>query len=79
MSGDELTFLQSLESEQKTGTPQPFRLGKEKDKVRLAFNRNLQSVTSFRDWVIISMQPLDFKNMVRTFVNSVAVEDEQHD
>ena len=79
MSGDELEFLQSLESEQKAGTPQPFTLRKGKKEVRLAFNRKSQSVTNFRDWVVVTMQPIDFKNMVKAIVISVAVEDEMHD
>ena len=53
MSGDELTFLQSLESEEKKSTPKPFVLGKGGDTVRLAFNRKLQNITSFRDWTVI--------------------------
>jgi hypothetical protein len=76
MSGDELTFLQSLESEQKKGMPQPFALGKEDDIVRLAFNRKLNSVTGYRDWVVIAMQPPDFRNIVKTLITSVAIEDE---
>ena len=79
MSGDELEFLQSLESELKRGIPQPFTSRKGKEEVRLAFNRKLQNVTNFRDWVIVTMQSMDFKNMVKAIVTSVAVEDEMHD
>ena len=79
MSGDELEFLKSLESELKTGIPQPFTLRKGKGEVRLAFNRKLQNVTNFRDWVIVTMQTIDFKNMVKAIVTSVAVEEEMHD
>jgi hypothetical protein len=77
MSGDELTFLQSLGPGE--DVPKPFALGKGGDVVRLAFSRKLNKVTSFGSWVVISMQPRDFKNMVKALVTSVAVEDEQQD
>ncbi len=79
MSGDELTFLQSLGSGQGEDVPKPFVLGKGGDVVRLAFNRKLNKVTSFGSWVVITMRPRDFKNMVKTLVTSVAVEDERQD
>jgi hypothetical protein len=79
MSGDELVFLQSLESEQGEGIPKPFIMGKGGDVVRLAFNRKLNTVTSFRNWVVVNMKPGDFKDMVKNFVISVAIEDEMRD
>jgi hypothetical protein len=79
MSGDELEFLQSLESDQKAAMPQTFAVRKGKDGYRLAFNRKLQNVSSFRDWTIVTMKPVDFKNMVKAIVTSVAAEDEMHD
>ena len=79
MSGDELTFLQSLESGRGEGVPKPLVLGKGGDVVRLAFNRKLNKVTSFGSWVVVSMRPRDFKDMVKTLITSVAVEDELQD
>jgi hypothetical protein len=79
MSGDELTFLQSLEPGQGAGVQKPFVLGKGGGIVRLAFSRKLNKVTSFGSWVVISIQPHDFKNMVKALVTSVAVEDELQD
>ena len=79
MSGDELTFLQTLALGPGEGAPKPFVLGKGGDVVRLAFNRKLSKVTSFGSWVVIAMQPRDFKNMVKTLVTSVAAEDDQRD
>ena len=78
MSNEEITFLISLEEYQKGDIP-PFALEMGRNNVRLAFNRKRQQVTMYRDWVVISMSPQDFKKIVKEAVTSIATEDDMHD
>ena len=80
MSDEEITFLMSLETHQKKkGEVPPFLLQVGSDNVRLAFNDKREQVTRFRDWVIITMPRLNFKQMVKEIITSVASEEEMRD